>query len=261
MRKWLSFFLCCTLLLPVGIPALPGAAAEAPAPSKTPALPAAQTGSAFAEGENSLIVFVTGIGQSFSYLFSDEYLAPGAFAHGTLQDYKNYAPLIAQGKYESSWNLFANNIGDTIKEKASLKIVARLIGQLICTLFLRRNLVKESDLRALVRQLFKSNLIDEAGRVDPHLVTPRYTMPLADYPGVIQADGTWYSEAKHRFYTSIPCAETAREKLGDRFEEYLYCFNYRPFSFTSENVSALHDLLKRRLPKTVWGRIRWCWSP
>ena len=251
MKKWISLLLCCTLLLPVGV--LPAFGEKAPAASAPAAVPAASVESAFAEGENSLIVFVTGIGQSFSYLFSEEYLAPDAFPSGTLQDYENYAPLIAEDKYDASWNLFANNIGDTIKKPETIKTVLRLVGQLLGTLFLRRNVVKEDDIRTLVRQLFGSNLIDETGSGDPRLITPRYTMPVADYPGAVREDGTYFSEAKHRFYTSIPCADIAREKLGENYEEYLYCYNYKPFSFTSENVAGLHAFIETALAENRVG--------
>ena len=61
MKKFIALLLCAALLVPFG--ALSAAAAE---PEVNPA---------FADGENSLIVFVTGIGQSRSYLFGDEYLA------------------------------------------------------------------------------------------------------------------------------------------------------------------------------------------
>ena len=62
------------------------------------------------------MLFVTGIGQSFSYLFDESYVQPGAFEQGTLQDYENYAPLIAEGKYKARWNLF-NDFSEQLEQK------------------------------------------------------------------------------------------------------------------------------------------------
>ena len=251
MKKTLSLLLACLLLLPACVlPAGAAGSTDKEAPAKTEA---AALESAFAEGENSLIVFVTGIGQSFSYYFDESYTEPGAFEHGTLQDYENYAPLIAEGKYSDYWNLFATNFAEKLKQKDTLKTVVKLVGQLLFTLFLRRNVVKENDIRDLVRSLFYSNLVDETGGSDPRVVTPRYVMPVADYPGVTEADGSYYSEAKRRFYTSIPCAEIAREKLGDRYEDYLYCYNYKPFCYTTQNVEGLHTFIETVLAENRVG--------
>ena len=256
LKKLLALILCATMLLPLGI--LPSFAAEgdegtAPADGQPAADTASDPASAFADGENSLIVFVTGIGQSWSYRFDDSYLAEGAFASGTLQDYENYAPLIAEGKYNARWNLFVNDFADALKDKATIKTILKLVGQLLGTLFLRRNMVKEEPVRDLVRSLFSYNLVDETGRIDPHVITPRYTMPLSEYPGVTKEDGTFESEAKDRFYRSIPCRDIAREKLGERFEDYLYCFNYTPFSYPSQTVEALHAFIEQILAENKVG--------
>ena len=239
MKKIIALLLCAALLVPFG--ALSAFAAE---PEVNPA---------FADGENSLIVFVTGIGQSWSYLFDDSYLAEGAFENGTLQDYDNYAPLIASGKYSANWNLFNTTIGDNIKDPEALKAAAKIILNLLLSIVTRRNTVKKEDADALVRQLFKYNLVDENGKCDPHVVTPRYTMPVSEYPGVINEKGEFESEARDRFFRSIPCAEICREKLGENFDDYLYCYNYSAFSYTSQNVQGLHDFIETILADNKVG--------
>ena len=252
-KRILSLILCFALLLPCGL--LPAFAAgpteEAAAPVRTAA--ASDLGSVFAEDENSLIVFVTGIGQSASYLFDERYLAPDAFESGTLQDYENYAPLIARGEYVHEWNLFANNFAETIREKENLKAAVRIVLQLLCTLFVRRNVVREEDIRTLVLGLFGYNTVDEQGNGDPRMVTPRYPMAVADYPGVTDENGRFTSEAKNRFYSSIPCADICREKLGADYEKYLYCYNFSPFSYTSKNVEGLHDFIETALENNRVG--------
>ena len=245
-RKCIAILLCFTMLLPLGLTAF---AAEGDADGETDAEPpytvtvASSVESAFAEGENSLLLFVTGIGQSFSYLFDESYVAPGAFEHGTLQDYENYAPLIANGKYKARWNLF-NDFSEQFDQAETKQTVAKLVFQLILTLFARRNMMKDDDIRAVVKELFAFNLVDENGEHDPRVITPRYTCPVSEYPEGVEVDGSPWNEAKHRFYTSIPCADAAREKLGANYEDYLYCFNFNPFSYITRNVEDLHTFIE-----------------
>ena len=189
-RKWIAVLLCFTMLLPMGLTAF---AAGGDADSDKEAAPMQVTvadslESAFAEGENSLLLFVTGIGQSFSYLFDESYLAPDAFESGTLQDYENYAPLIANGKYTARWNLF-NDFSEQFGRAETKQTVAKLVFQLILTLFARRNMMKDADIRAAVKQLFAFNLVDENGDHDPRVITPRYTCPVSEYPEGVEADG------------------------------------------------------------------------
>lgn len=245
-RKCIAILLCVTMLLPLGLTAF---AAEGDADGETDAEPpytvtvANSLESAFAEGENSLLLFVTGIGQSFSYLFDESYLAPDAFEHGTLQDYENYAPLIANGKYKARWNLF-NDFSEQFDQAETKQTVAKLAFQLILTLFARRNMMKDDDIRAVVKELFAFNLVDENGEHNPRVITPRYTCPVSEYPEGVEEDGSPWNEAKHRFYTSIPCGDVAREKLGANYEDYLYCFNFNPFSYITKNVEDLHTFIE-----------------
>ena len=95
MKKFIAVFLAVVMLMSVAL--IPASASE-----ETPeVVTVSDMESVFADGEDSLIVFVTGIGQSYSYLFDESYTKEGAFEKGTLQDYENYAPLIAEGKYQT----------------------------------------------------------------------------------------------------------------------------------------------------------------
>ena len=241
MKKILALLLCAALLVPFAALSASAAAAE---PAVNPA---------FADGENSLIVFVTGIGQSRSYLFDDSYLAEDAFESGTLQDYDNYAPLIEEGKYADNWNLFNDNIPDNLKDPEALLAAGKIIVNLLASIVTRRNTVKKEDTDALVRHLFKYNLVDEKGQCDPHVVSPRYTMPVSEYPGVINEKGEFVSESKEHFYRSIPCESICRQALGENYEEYLYCYNYSAFSYTSQNVEGLHDFIETILAENKKG--------
>ena len=258
LKKLIAVALCAVIAL---TPSLFVAAAgknnatrekDATAQTRVETVSAENLGSAFEDGENSIIVFVTGIGQSFSYLFDESYVEDDAFENGTLQDCENYAPLVAEGAYNARWNLF-NDFSEQVKEKSTIKSILRVAGQLLATLFLRRNMVKEADARDLMEKLFRFNLIDENGDLNDRIVTPRYPYPVSDYLGVVEANGNYYSEAKHRFYTSIPCREAAQKYFGEKYEDYLYCFNYSPFSFPTRNVSDLHDYIETVLAENRVG--------
>ncbi len=238
MKKLIALLLSILMILPIAL---------LPASAQTDAQPTVRVAdsmeSVFAEGENSLVVFVTGIGQSFSYLFDKSYTEEGAFEKGTLQDYENYAPLIAEGKYLTRWNLF-NSFDEVFSNDATVKTIVKLVLSLLFSSVIRRNVISQSDVQSLVRDLFRFNLVDENGNGDPRVVTPRYTMPVSEFPG---------SEAKDRFYSSIPCKDIAKAKFGANFEDYLYVFNYNAFSYTSKNISGLHDFVETILKENKVG--------
>ncbi len=246
MKKFIAILLSIAMILPMAI--MPVFANEVNTAVKT----ASEMDSVFAEGNDSLVVFVTGIGQSFSYLFDESYVEEGAFENGTLQDYENYAPLIAQGKHTARWNLF-NSFDEAFADTETIKTIVGLVVDLLVSAFIRTNIMDQDEVNSLVRSLFHFNLVDENGNSDPRVVTPRYVMPVSEFPGAVQEDGSYYSEAQDRFYSSIPCKEIAREKFGENFEDYLYVFNYNAFSYTSKNVSGLHDFIETILAENKVG--------
>lgn len=246
MKKFIAILLSVAMILPMAI--MPVFANEVNTVVKT----ASEMDSVFAEGNDSLVVFVTGIGQSFSYLFDESYVEEGAFENGTLQDYENYAPLIAQGKHTARWNLF-NSFDEAFSDTETIKTIVGLVVDLLISAFIRTNIMDQDEVNSLVRSLFHFNLVDENGNSDPRVVTPRYVMPVSEFPGAIREDGSYYSEAQDRFYSSIPCKEIAREKFGENFEDYLYVFNYNAFSYTSKNVSGLHDFIETIIAENKVG--------
>lgn len=238
MKKILSVILCLSMILSFAV--LPAAAKETAVTQGT-------MESAFADGEDCLIVFVTGIGQSYSYLFDESYLEPDAFEHGTLHDYENYAPLIANGKHETIWNLLGPDVEGVIPE------LVLLVTGLVASSFLGKYIVPDILVDTTVKKLFKYNIIDENGKAPATVVTPRYAMPVSEYPTVEREDGSFYSEGARRFYSSIPCKDIAREKLGENFEDYLYCFNYSAFSYTMNNAEELHEFVETILANNKVG--------
>lgn len=246
MKKFIAILLVVAMVVPMAL--IPASASE-----ETPEITTtSDIESAFADGENSLVVFVTGIGQSYSYLFDESYTQEGAFENGTLQDFENYAPLIAEGKHSARWNLF-NSFDEAFSDESTIAAIANVVGDLLVSAFMRNCIINEEDVKTIVRNLFKFNLVDEEGNPHPRVITPRYTMPVSEYPWAEGEDGEMRSEARERFYSSIPCEDIAKEKFGENYEDYLYVFNYNAFSYTSKNVSGLHDFIETILANNKVG--------
>lgn len=241
MKKIISVILCIAML--VSVVAIPSLAAD-----KAVTMKEGTMESVFAEGKDSLIVFVTGIGQSRSYSFDEKYTKEGAFEHGTLQDYENYAPLVANGDFLDRWNLFE----PSFDAKAVVNIVI-LLAEMVFHRVTGIRIISDRAISAVISSIFKYNLCDENGNLPANVVTPRYPMPVSEYPGITEEDGTFFSEAKARFYSSIPCEEIAREKFGDDFEDHIYCFNYPTFSFIQKNVADLHEFIEKILKENKLG--------
>lgn len=240
MKKLIALILCLAILVPcIALPVT----AEEPT-----AVVQGTLDSAFAEGKDSLIVFVTGIGQSRSYLFDEKYLEPDAFENGDLQDFENYAPLIAQGETLDCWNLFKVDF-----DFVSIVQAVRLLAEIVLSICIGRYHITDNTVRDLVKALFKYNIVDEEGNLPDRVVSPRYVCPVSEYPSIIDENGEVFSEAKRRFYSSIPCAEVAEEKLGANFEDYIYCYNYPTFSDTAKNVKGLHDFIETIIAENKHG--------
>jgi len=235
MKKFISILLAVALIVPMVL--VPSFAQ--PADEEVPVTTADSLESAFAEGTNSLVVFVTGIGQSYSYLFDQSYVDQYG---DKLQDYEVYGDLIAQGKYQSKWNLF-NSFDEAFSDTNTIFTIISLVMELFASAILRTDLIAASQAESLIRDLFKFNLVDEEGNANPRVVTPKYPMSVSEYPYATLEDGRVESEAKSRFYSSIPCKDIAKEKFGEDFEKYLYVFNYSAFSYTSKNVAEMKKFI------------------
>lgn len=246
MKKFIAVILALAMVIPMAV--IPATANEA---SVNTVSTAYGMNEAFKDGD-ALIVFVTGIGQSYSYLFDESYTEDGAFENGTLQDYENYAPLIAQGKHMTRWNLF-NSFDEAFSDSETISAIISVVLDLLISAFTRNCTIQEEDVKTIVRNLFKFNLVDEEGNSHPRVVTPRYAMPVSEYPWAEGEDGTYRSEARERFFSAIPCEDIAREKFGENYEDYLYVFNYGAFSYTSKNVEGLHEFIETILANNKVG--------
>ncbi len=235
MKKFIAILLSVALLVSVAV--VPSFAN--PADETAPVVEADSLECAFAEGTNSLVVFVTGIGQSYSYLFDQSYVDEYG---DKLQDFEVYGDLIANGEYQSKWNLF-NSFDEAFSETSTILNIVSLVMELLVSAVFRTDIIVTSQVESVVRDLFKFNLVGEDGNANPRVVTPRYPMSVSEYPSITLADGSVESEAKSRFYSSIPCKDIAQQKFGEDFEKYLYVFNYSAFSYTSNNVEAMKEFI------------------
>ena len=246
MKKIIAFILSFTMLLTVAV--IPVSAKEA-ATNNVTVTEGADMESVFADNENALIVFVTGIGQSYSYRFDQSYVDQ----YGeSLQDYDVYADLIAKGEYQTRWNLF-NSFDEAFSDSSTISAILRVVIDLLVSAFSRKTVIKQEDVETIIHNLFKFNLVDEEGNSHPRVVTPRYAMSVAEYPWAEGEDGKMRSEARERFFSAIPCEDIAKEKFGERYEEYLYVFNYSAFSYTSKNVEGLHEFIETIIANNTVG--------
>ena len=173
MKKFIAVLLA--VIMVVSIAMIPASANEKIQETVT----VSDLESVFADGENSLIVFVTGIGQSYSYLFDESYTKEGAFEKGTLQDYENYAPLIAEGKYQTRWNLF-NDMGEAFSNPEIIGAIIKVVTNLISSSVTGKFTIKQEDVNTILRNLFKFNIPDGNGNSNARVVTPRYAVPVSE---------------------------------------------------------------------------------
>ena len=171
------------------------------------------------------IVFVTGIGQSYSYLYETEEDAKADVADNETD------------RAVARWNLFCNDFSFAFKEVRTYLDILSIVGGLLASAILDVNLISKSSVDSLVKTLFRYNTIDENGNLPSNVVTPRCYYPVSEYT----------KEQRENFYRSIPCQDV----IGDVGEDMLYCFNYSAFSFTFDNSDALNDFINNYvLPQT-----------
>lgn len=221
-KRFLSVVLCVCLIASTAT--IFGSAASSDAKSTLPET----------NDEQLPIIFVTGIGQSYSYFYE------------SVDDAKEYYTLLEQAKKDPSiietdgsktrWNLFCNDFSFAFKEVgtyfAIIPVVFGLLGS-VCGI----NLIPEKCVDKIITTLFRYNLIDEKGQLPENVITPRCPYPVSQYT----------TEQRSNFYRSIPC----KDFVGDIGEDNLYCYNYSAFSFTYDNAAGLDDFIENAvLPQT-----------
>ena len=176
------------------------------------------------------IIFVTGIGQSYSYLYANE------------SDAQADVEANETDRAIARWNLFCNYFDFLWKEPATYINILSVLGGLFTSIFTGRNCINRKTVDKLITSIFRYNIVDENGQLPPVVVTPRCYYPVSQYT----------QEQRDNFYRSIPCSDVI-EGVG---EDMLYCFNYSAFSFTFNNSDALDDFIDNYvLPQTGCDKV------
>lgn len=205
IKRILCVILCIAMLVPIA--AVAGNAKENSSEAEYP------------------IVFVTGIGQSYSYYYEDVEAAKADLANNSVEH------------ANARWNLFCNDFSFAFKEVKTYFSILSLVGGIFGTLFTGVNLLPKKQVDAIVTTLFRFNTIDKNGKLPENVITPRAQCSVADMT----------QEQKDNFYRTIPCQEV----VGEVGENMLYCFNYSAFSFTFDNSDDLDKFIEEIvLPQT-----------
>lgn len=254
MKKFLSVILCIVLTVMTVFPV-------SFALGETETLTAKSVKEALEMSGNKYpIVFVTGIGQTFSY-FIDEDSENVMYLNGEKYNYSSNSNLFLLDK--NLTNIFSDifgKIGDgtasaadiiaALKDIRNNKIIQNTLGtteevvnfvkvidEVIVSITTGNYCVDYDSLCMLARGILHDNIIDENGKLPEYIISATHECPVSEFE--VNPDGTENPNfGKGRFYRDIPC----RDIVEDIGEDRLFCYNYAPFGYLS-NISAGLDHL------------------
>lgn len=218
LKRIVSLFLCCALLASTCVVA-------ANAADGTTEPDTAETVTYGSSETDYPIIFVTGIGQSYSYLYANEEDAQADIAANETD------------RAVAKWNLFCNDFSFAFKEIGTYTAILPIVSGFLASALTGMNLIPRKSVDKLIKILFRYNTVDENGQLPPVVVTPRCPYPVSQYT----------EEQRDNFYRTIPCQDV----IGNIGEDMLYCFNYSAFSDTYQNSDGLNDFINNAvLPQT-----------
>ena len=203
MKKFISVLLVLSMLLATLIPVSAQDAFEAPE---------IDTGSAEKIDCEYPIIFVTGIGQTWTHLVNED---------GSYKLDKDGDPI--------EYNLFYADAKGLLKPKALLGTLA-LVGEILASAILDINLVRQKDVEALFGGLLHYNIIDKEGKLPSDVEDCVKPYPLSEYNELDEKN----------FYRSIPC-QSIVEQIG---AENIYSFNHSAFDFLYDDAEGLHTFIQ-----------------
>lgn len=166
------------------------------------------------------IVFVTGIGQTWSSLRSDT---------------------------EHRWNLFPGDSEVLFHDypMGGKRRIASFALKVIKTAISGKDTVKEEHIDALMQDLFRWCRVDENGSLPEEVDVRIYGARSFDVLEHVDFATGGYTDdfgksLLRRIYTDIPCQELAAEYGA----ENMYCFNYSTFSDLYADAEQLHDMIE-----------------
>ena len=163
------------------------------------------------------IVFVTGIGQTWTHLVNED----GSYKTDSKGNVIEY-------------NLFYVDIKGLFQPKAFFATL-RFLGEFVGSMILDRNLVRAADVEALFEGLLHYNIVDENGKLPADVEDTVKPYPLSEYNEL---------DTKN-FFRSIPCQSIVPE-VG---AENIFCFNHPAFSFLYDDADGLHEFIGTILEK------------
>ena len=218
-------------------------------------------------GDTYPIVFVTGIGQTFSY-YLDDASEKVMYLKGEEHHFSTMANLflldteiteiigdafdeIGSGEMDKDEAVrvltqLKNNkiLQDNFGDPADAANFALVVGQLIKTLLTGDYCVNYDNVCRLARCILKDNIIDENGNLPDYILPQVNDRPVSEFD--VNPDGTEASSfGKGRFYRDVPCREILQE-IG---EDKVFCYNYAPFG----NLSKISAGLDRLINEVILG--------
>lgn len=165
------------------------------------------------------IVFVTGIGQSWTHLVNED------------------------GSYKTNddggiieYNLLYADLDALLSSPVHLFRALKVVAQLVATIILDKNFVDSDDVGAVIARVLRCNLVDENGNLPSDVEDTVKKYPLSEYNEMHEDN----------FYRSIPCQDVVA-KIG---AENIFCYNYSAFSFIPDNADGLNEFIT----ETVLGK-------
>ncbi|MBQ3150060.1 MAG: hypothetical protein IJB86_02305 [Clostridia bacterium] len=190
--------------------------------------------------ENLPMIFVTGIGQTFSFMEnedgSDTFPYKYTDENGEMKEriipFNNRGNILNFDIDLVLDNLFSN-------PKATIKALG-VIGQILLSLVLNTYVISNKNFAEVARELFYLNIPDENGKLPEEVVTPFYTYPVSQYN----------EDAKDRFDRTVPHPELIEAYGKDR----VFCFNYVPFGSIENLADSLNDYINNVQTKYFPGK-------
>ena len=176
------------------------------------------------------IIFVTGIGQTWSHLVDEN----GNYKANSKSDILNYN-LFDREEDPIDYNLFYPD-SNAFKNPTVLLATLGILGEVVLTLALKHNFVSKKDISTVFSGLLSRNIIDENGNLPADVEDCSRPYPISEYN---ETD-------LENFYFSIPC-QSIVDELG---AENIFCFYHSAFSYLYNDA----DNLDRFINEAVLGK-------
>ena len=219
MKKVISLLLVFSMMLALVIPASAKSPADAPEALVAESLADVQA----AIDCEYPIIFVTGIGQTWSHLVDEN----GNYKANSKSDLLNYN-LFDREEDPIDYNLFYPD-SNAFKDPKVLFATVKLVGEILLTLMIKRNCISKKDVSTIFSGVLSRNIIDEDGNLPSDVEDCSRPFPISGYNDL----------DLENFYYSIPC-QSIVEQLG---AENIFCFYHSAFSFLYRDADDLDKFI------------------